>query len=29
MVKPVDFDALKALIDSYVSTARVTGQAVL
>ena len=29
MVKPVDFDTLKALIDSYVSTARVTGQAIL
>jgi CheY-like chemotaxis protein len=29
MVKPVDLDTLKALIDSYVSTARATGQAIL
>lgn len=29
IVKPVDFDALKALIDSYASTATVTGQAIL
>lgn len=29
IVKPVDFDSLKALIDSYASTATVTGQAIL
>ena len=29
IVKPVDFDALKALINSYASTATVTGQAIL